>query len=77
MEAAMRRASLRYYACCELQMKRAGGTQSSGRAFRKRGGGRGSRGDDADQEQSKRRGFLTLLASRQKSTSYRCAIRTS
>lgn len=83
MEGAMRRAGLRYYARCELQMKRADGAEDSGRASRKGGGGRGSRGgggrgagreNDAEQGQIKHRGFLTLLASRQKSTSYRCAI---
>ena len=77
MEGTMRRSGLRFYARCELQMKRKGGAEDGWLGSRKGGAGGGRRGggagqgDDTEQERNKRRGFLTLLASRQKSTSYR------
>lgn len=80
MEGTLRRAGLRYYACCELQMKRKGRPDGhhfgSNRWAKGRKRGKSSeRDDDAEEDDGKLpTGFLTLLASRQKSTAYKYVI---
>ena len=76
----MRRAGLRYYARCGLQMKRKGGPEGSnyglkrgGKSGQKRGGSAYGESDAGEGSWQLPTGFLTLLASRQKSTAYKCA----
>ena len=81
MEGTLRRVGLRYYARCELQMKQKGrpeghhfGSKRWGRGGRKHGCS-SERDDDAKEDDGKLpTGFLTLLASRHKSTAYKYVI---
>lgn len=81
MEGTLRRVGLRYYARCELQMKRKGrpeghrfGSNRWGKGGRKRGGSSEQEDDVQEDDGKLPTGFLTLLASRQKSTAYKYVI---